>query len=754
MTFYSSHSNVEPIVSKLETSMVSHALAYARSGLPVFPCNQVDKSPLTKNGFKDATCDEHQIKEWWIKWPKAMIGVPTGPASGIDVIDLDVKPEEHIDGRKFLRNWKELSTTVVRTPSGGGHIWFRSEGLVRNTTDRIAPGIDTRGNGGYIIVPPSHNSGGGEYKFLRGGLDTIKSLPEFPPEHLAKIGPRQNGRPGTEPEAEATRIAAAMEVIPNADLGWDDWNKFGMAIHRATSGKDEGFQIFDKFSRKSKKYNEDTTREKWDAIARSPPTRIGAGTIFFEADQADPTWRKSLEGLVLEPRAPLESAREFAERLFQRDGQFCLSYYRRAFYEWTGTHWEQCDEDHLRSQLYEFLAQATTTAGHRFNPNAQKVNQIFDALKAGVEVNAKRNAPFFKDGSQSDVESLVACRNGLLNLCTRRLMPHTPDFFNVNCLPFDYDPGAPTYPNKWMKFLREVFPDDEDGKQARLTLQELFGLMLTPDTRQQKIFLLIGPKRSGKGTIGRVLTGLLGKDSVASPTMSGLASHFGLASLIDKRCAIISDARLGPQTNAHTVAERLLSISGEDALTIDRKYKEPWTGRLHVRFLILTNELPGIADSSGALASRFVVLTMQNSFYGKEDLSLEDELKTELPGILNWALAGLARLLKRGHFEMPQSSLEFIRQLEDLASPVRAFVRDWCEIGAGKRIPVLELYDAYAKRCEEEGHKAKSNAWFGRDLRAVVPRIKSRGHTERFYEGIALNEHGRERYELLRRSIK
>src|SRR5262249_8813472 len=148
----------------------------------------------------------------------------------------------------------------------------------------------------------------------------------------------------------------------------------------------------------------------------------------------------------------------------------------------------------------------------------------------------------------------------------------------------------------------------------------------------QKIFLIVGPKRSGKGTIGRVLTALLGKDNTANPTLAGLSSHFGLSPLINKRAAIISDARLGPQTNAHTVAERLLSISGEDALTIDRKYREPWTGRLGVRFLILTNELPRITDASGALASRFVVLTLRETFYGREDLALTDKLLKELPG--------------------------------------------------------------------------------------------------------------------------
>jgi phage/plasmid-associated DNA primase len=70
-----------------------------------------------------------------------------------------------------------------------------------------------------------------------------------------------------------------------------------------------------------------------------------------------------------------------------------------------------------------------------------------------------------------------------------------------------------------MGFLRQLFPGDGDGKTARFALQEMFGLLLTADTRYEKIFLLVGPKRSGKGTIGRVLTAMLGKDNVANPTL-------------------------------------------------------------------------------------------------------------------------------------------------------------------------------------------------------------------------------------------
>jgi putative DNA primase/helicase len=151
---------------------------------------------------------------------------------------------------------------------------------------------------------------------------------------------------------------------------------------------------------------------------------------------------------------------------------------------------------------------------------------------------------------------------------------------------------------------------------------------------------LVGPKRSGKGTIGRVLTRLIGKHNCVAPTLAGLGTNFGLAPLIGKRLAIISDARLSGRADQHAIAERLLSITGEDALTIDRKYGSAWTGQLGSRFMILSNELPRLTGVSGALAGRFIMLSLTESFYGREDPGLTDNLLTALPGILNWAIAG------------------------------------------------------------------------------------------------------------------
>jgi len=251
-----------------------------------------------------------------------------------------------------------------------------------------------------------------------------------------------------------------------------------------------------------------------------------------------------------------------------------------------------------------------------------------------------------------------------------------------------------------------------------------------------------GPKRSGKGTIARVLAGLLGTGNVAAPTLAALASNFGLAPLIGRRLAIISDARLGSRADQAAIGERLLSSSGEDAITIDRKHKDAWTGRLDARFMVLTNELPKFGDASGALASRFIVLTLQRSFFGREDHALTDRLLVELPGILNWSLLGLARLRDRGHFEQPESSAEAIRDLEDLGSPISAFIRDKCHVEPGAEVECGRLFGLWKDWCADQGRAHPGTAQsFARDLKAAVPGIstgdrRKGGERWRVYVGI------------------
>lgn len=124
---------------------------------------------------------------------------------------------------------------------------------------------------------------------------------------------------------------------------------------------------------------------------------------------------------------------------------------------------------------------------------------------------------------------------------------------------------------------------------------------------------------------------------------------------------------------------------------------------------------------------------------------MTQQLMSELPGILVWAIQGLRRLRARGHFLQPQAVADAVQEMEDLASPVLAFVRECCEIGAGRRTWVDEMYAAWKRWCENDGRNTVSNRQvFGRDLAAAVPGVTCRRHSVqgRFYEGIALRAGG------------
>jgi putative DNA primase/helicase len=372
------------------------------------------------------------------------------------------------------------------------------------------------------------------------------------------------------------------------------------------------------------------------------------------------------------------------------------------------------------------------------------VNNVIAALAGETLLDSRVSAPGWIDGTGP--AAVVAARNGLIDLDglvdlkTIELIPPTPRFFSFNRLDFDFDPAAPK-PQRWLEFLGQLFPGDPESIAA---LQEWCGYSVTPYTDLQKLLLLVGPRRSGKGTIGRILGGLVGRGNAVGPTLGSLADRFGLAPLLNKTLAVIGDARLSGRMDTATVVERLLSITGEDLLTIDRKNLDAVTTKLLTRFVVISNEIPRLTDASSALAGRCILLRLTRSFYGMENTGLTAALLAELPGIFMWALAGWRRLRARGEFLLPASSEELIQEMQDLASPVGTFVRECCLIGPTHQCEPADLFATWQRWSARNGRKdAGMLSTFCRDLRTHCPEISVKRKREgddrqRVYVGITL----------------
>jgi hypothetical protein len=192
------------------------ALGYVCRGWTVFPCHWLGerrKRPLVKGGFHAANTDEAQIREWWRQWPDALIGIPTGRASGFVVLDIDVRDDRAngFDTLDALGVAILPHTPMVHTASGGLHLHFRPPDRVdlRNTAGErgsgIGPGLDWRGDGGYVIAP----SPGGGYTWDPHWNFHSAALAEVPPLLLPKQIDRPPAAKPAKPETGLSRYAEA-----------------------------------------------------------------------------------------------------------------------------------------------------------------------------------------------------------------------------------------------------------------------------------------------------------------------------------------------------------------------------------------------------------------------------------------------------------------------------------------------------------------------------------------------------------------
>ena len=439
---------------------------------------------------------------------------------------------------------------------------------------------------------------------------------------------------------------------------------------------------------------------------------------------------------ILSPSRTLPIAKVYIETFYMVGKEITLRHYVGDFYRWEGNVYRPIEENVLKASVLRFLTEKAATTDDEFPAKDKIVKDVIAAITGLVHISCDKTPTIWLGDTPPpcDVNDIIFGPTRIHNWRTGKFMAPDPRWFNVSRLAVDVTPGVPN-PTRFLRFFEELFGNDNETKDF---LCEFFGLLLIANTSFQKILLIIGPKRSGKGTLARLLTTLLGKQNVCNPNTSSFAANFGLQNMIGKSLAIVTDARFsGP--DIQKAIETMLNISGEDSIDIDRKYHVPVSVRLGTRIIVLSNETPRLPDASGAIASRFLTVQLKHSFYGQEDILLEKDLETELPGILKLFILGLRRLMKRGHFVQPKSGREILLEMNDLSSPIQNYVRDCCQVEPGQRIGTQCLFNNWRQWCSANGVAPGTSAVFGRGLKAAFPSVKKReGSHEKFYEGITL----------------
>lgn len=459
-----------------------------------------------------------------------------------------------------------------------------------------------------------------------------------------------------------------------------------------------------------------------DSFQRMLAVNANKKAVVVQQPQASaPTASQTTTGgIVPSPDKPVKVARQCISDLWTIGTDTTLRSWRDQWMVWGGCDWREVETQTIKKNIQDRLEDAKfVRKGEKdddyqvldWDPSIGKINEVVGAIKNVTLLDASTEPNSWLDGRSAS--RMVAFQNGLLDIKTRKIYPASASYFNTTSLPYDYaETDAP--PAEWLKFLASVWPDDQG---AVSTLQEWFGYVLSGQTNFQKALMLIGPPRSGKGTIATVLTSLLGQRNVLGVGMSSFTSEFGLQEIVGKSLTVIGDGR-APSRDREMVVEKILNIVGEDVMTVNRKYRAPYNGKLATRLMLLSNEIPQLSDPSGALASRFIVLSFSESFLGREDLGLLDRLMKEIPAILRWSLDGLERLTERGRFIEPDSSVDTRDELDAVTARIRSFVADRCEFAPESRVVIQTLFDEYKAWCSNRGYAPGSIDTMGGQIMA------------------------------------
>ena len=629
--------------------------------------------PATDHGFYDATSDPDQIRKWWRGNPDANIGICTG--DGFFVFDVD---DLESFGRFLEEHGPLPETLTVRTGGGGLHFYFGVAHPVGSLLGKIWPGIDIKGDGAYVVGPPSLHESGEQYS-------VEVDAPVAPaPEPLLRLIEQARRRPASKlapssiPEGQRnTTLFREACKLRRQGLTFEEALPAIGEVNRARCDPPLPDHEVEAAVRSACSYQPDTHERLTDVGNARRLARLAKGRLLYV---------KRLGGwLIYEGgrwiRDELNVAQELAKEIP-----------RELYAEASAT-----DDDQRRKAL---SAWARKSEARAYIASMLRLAESVPELVASV-AEFDRN-PW-----------LLNVRNGVLDLQTGELRPHDSRDRLTKLAPVEWL-GLKAKAPQWDDHLNYIMDGDHE---VVAFLHRAWGYSLTGDTREQKLFIAHGRGANGKSVTLEVLRGVLGDYATQTPAETLMVKRHGGAS---NDIARLRGARMVTAVEAEAsarLAEVLVKqITGGDTVSARFLYKEFFEFQPEFKIWLAVNQKPTIYGTDHAIWRRIIFIPFEVTIPEERRVKgIASKLRKEASGILARLVRGCLEWQKSGLAEPEVLKIATARYREE-EDRLAGFLAARCDVGKGKFATAADLYETYKSWAEDVGEEPVKWNQFGQML--------------------------------------
>jgi putative DNA primase/helicase len=406
-----------------------------------------------------------------------------------------------------------------------------------------------------------------------------------------------------------------------------------------------------------------------------------------------------------------------------------------TLYQYDGSKYREVTAKEITGEMYGWAHDRLHTVETNKGPTPKPIKadrawvaSVMDSIIHDIRIHRDVKTPSWINGVEGPPShELIPFQNGLLHLpsfmagkdVSEYLLPCTPDYFNMVCLPYDFDETATA--NDFLKFVTFALPPEE----IKL-LRQWMGYCLVWDNQFQKFMLLRGVKLSGKSTILNLIADLVGLSQYSGPSFAQITGKYSMGDLVGKLVLGIDEADITKSSDVDAISAIIKTLSGDSPQKAEEKYKKAEDKDLCARITMTANETPYLPDNADAVARRMMIIEFNNPA-PKEDTKLRQKFRNELSGIALWALQGLCEIYETDEngnfvgFSEPESMLAAKAAWREHANPMGTFYSQCCEHTPGVYTPMSEIRDAFNGFQTERGSGVWGLARIQERLRLSAP---------------------------------